>query len=132
VLRVPATLKLLAFALVGLWVLLPVASALHGAEHAHRYCAEHGAVEEATPEAGHAPGVDGPGWSAGDEAVEAGHVACGFAFAHRLADGAVTPRRAAQALASWARDAAPLRPSHAVARGLPVLATAPKGSPPAA
>jgi hypothetical protein len=115
-----------------LWALLPLASALHGAEHAHRYCAEHGAVEEASTGAGHAPGVDGPGWSAGDEAVESGHVACGFAFAHRLADGAVTPRGAVHALASYAPDAAPLHPPHAVARGLPVLATAPKGSPPAA
>jgi hypothetical protein len=44
--RVHAHTKLLALALAAGWALGPLATALHAAGHAHRYCAEHRAFEE--------------------------------------------------------------------------------------
>lgn len=85
--------RLLALALAGLWCALPVAGAVHDGEHAHRYCAEHGAVEEAGPRAereGQQPsGTAGLGLEGADAPSEAtAHAACAFSFAHRLGDGA--------------------------------------------
>jgi len=70
-----------------------VAGAVHDGEHAHRYCAEHGAVEEAGPRAereGRQPsGTAVLGLEASDAPPEAtAHAACAFSFAHRLGDGA--------------------------------------------
>ena len=133
-LRVPATLKPLAFALAGLWVLLPVASALHSEEHAHRYCAEHGAVEEvgealasdgAGPADGSAGGLDVASDGQGSEA----HVDCAFAFVHGLADGAEAAH-ACPCVGDAEVASSDLSSGRWGVLGLPVLAVAPKGSPP--
>jgi len=129
----PATWhRLLALALAGFWAVLPLAGALHDAEHAHRYCAEHGAVEEAgaTPE-GDAD-ADGSGLHAWEGRLADLHTACGFSFVHRLGDGAGLAPGAIEAPAVPRPGAAPTLPVDPGATGLPALARAPKGSPPAA
>jgi hypothetical protein len=134
VLRVPATLRLLALALAGLWVLLPVASALHDGDHAHRYCAEHGAVEEV----GEALASDGEGSAdesaggldvAGDGQGSEEHVDCAFAFVHGLGDGAELVT-AGPVVGDAEVASSGLSSGRRGVRGLPVLAVAPKGSPP--
>lgn|GEM_PF-2420443 len=131
-LRSHPLLRTQSLALVGLWLALPVASALHDGEHAHRYCVEHGAVEEAGEDvAARAPraGELSEGVEAG-EAQEAGsHEACAFTFVRGLGDGAA-PTRTDVAAAERVARAEPLPPQDVGARGLPVLAVAPKGSPP--
>ncbi|MEN9798648.1 MAG: hypothetical protein RL653_2344 [Pseudomonadota bacterium] len=123
--------SLLALVLAGLWVLLPLASALHDEDHAHRYCAEHGVVEEAGTGAVAAADVDAPGVSDADGAeAGAAHVSCAFEFLHGSGDGLEVPTGRGCAL-SWGPSAAVgLRASDGV-RVLPVLARAPKSSPPA-
>lgn len=122
---------LLALALAGLWVLLPVAGVLHDEDHAHRYCAEHGALEEAGPGVVVAADVDASGLLDADGAdVESVHVACAFEFLHRFGDGLEVSTDGACAVSRCLAAATGLRASDGVPV-LSVLARAPKSSPPA-
>ncbi len=122
--------SLVALALAGLWALLPLAGALHDEDHAHRYCAEHGVVEEAGKGAAAAADVDGTGVSDADDGEpDVGHVACAFEFLHRVEDGFEPVAGHAPTASLGVTASAGLLGADGVP-ALPVLARAPKASPP--
>lgn len=125
----------MALALSGLWALLPVAGAVHDGEHAHRYCAEHGAVEEAGPRPERAgrqmPSRGESGLEGGGAPSESpGHAACAFSLAHRLGDGARPVPTPGDLLSAMPPHVPPALSPGAGHTPRP-LARAPKASPPA-
>ncbi len=119
--------SLWATVLVYLALGVPIARIWHEATASHRYCAEHHALEEAP---GHRAGDDRPGRPSGPSAPDHEHESCPFTpLAGQLALTPVPP--------ALAPAAAPLglalsfsNIAHA-GRLIPVLAVAPKTSPPA-
>jgi hypothetical protein len=126
----PARLRLIAGLLACVWGLLPLATLIDGLVTEHVYCAEHQALEHAGGGALATAGADDGQaslWATGDAAAEHGdpcpctsinlreyRAAPQLAVAVPAQSGAVEP-------AIVATDAAPL----------PILAFAPKSSPPA-
>jgi hypothetical protein len=126
--------RVIASLLTALWLVALFGSVWHGAEDVHRYCEEHDTYEEA----GQAPR---PGAFAAAEssdrllsagaAESAEHHACPFlvfdapATADEAAAPAVVAAHDSLPPAARAQDASP-------AAQIPLLAIAPKGSPPAA
>jgi hypothetical protein len=118
--------------LASLWIVAPVAAAVHAQLHEHRYCAEHATFEhdEAGERGAAAPEPHAVIAGAEDGAAEAAHEACAFTtFTSRAANGApchdaarVPVEHAPQAPPAHETDAPPI----------PLLLTAPKSSPPLA
>ena len=125
--RVPAAL------LAALWMVAPSLGMIHGLEHQHHFCADHGEFEESLGQAGPA---DVPG-STESNVRPAGvqdsrqHEVC--AFAQLLRRDASTGRERTWAVIAVIRHAdAPRLESVAILSPIPLLATAPKSSPPVA
>lgn len=118
--------SVLALALAGLWAVLPLVGALHDEDHAHRYCAEHGVLEEA-------PGGPGSSLREGISAAAAGdegeHLSCAFDFLHHPEDGLEGAPGGVPVEEGAELSAAGLLAADGV-EALPVLARAPKASPP--
>ncbi len=116
--------------LVALWLTLPLASFAHGDDHAHRFCAEHGTIEEGAASAAHSDGAAGLAWMK-DVAADADvHAPCPVATAptrDAQVEWTVPPASPVQAAPALLPE--PPAPGYAA---LPLLALAPKASPPAA
>ncbi|MCP3057360.1 hypothetical protein LXT21_01060 [Myxococcus sp. K38C18041901] len=115
-----------------LWLALPLVGALHSGEHAHRYCAEHRAFEELDDEGLLAsfarPGTESAVALADGEAGGDSHARCALAWAQA---------RQVEFLPSGllltlppSRQLLLLGESVGEGCGVPLLALAPKGSPP--
>lgn len=131
----PQLLRACAAALAVLWLALPLLELLHAGEHAHRFCAEHQAFEELEGELPRAPSLAAqeaePG---GAEALESAartgdeHEQCPLAWAE--------PRRAwllvsaSTPLTGEPQEVRPLRRTVWPGAAVPLLALAPKASPP--
>ncbi len=116
--------RILAGILAALWIVVPVASAVHGAIEAHQFCVEHQAFEHESH--GHEHAEDGTQVHAQHEAGD-DHAACAF-------DDAAL-RNAPPALADIAVVVPPATTATATAPAAhgpaaDVLAAAPKTSPP--
>ena len=121
--------------IAALWVLAPVLGAVHGLEHTHRYCPEHHAFEESSArESGAGPADPGHAGASHDGSVatgaaERGHQEC--AFARLLCrDGWHASERTGSVIGDLQHRDAPALESADV-RSIPLLAWAPKSSPPA-
>ncbi|MFY1825017.1 hypothetical protein ACN47A_03825 [Myxococcus fulvus] len=115
-----------------LWLALPLVGALHADEHAHRYCAEHRAFEELGDEALLASAVrQGPGTEVeltdGEEGGDS-HARCALAWA-QARPVAFLPSGLLLTV-SPSRQLLMLEESVGHGSGVPLLALAPKGSPP--
>ncbi len=75
--------RLAAFALMVLWAGAPVMAVAHAAAEGHRFCAEHGTVEEAS-EVIVAAGSAGPADIVAARSQDAAHEDCAFATACRF------------------------------------------------
>jgi hypothetical protein len=76
-----ATHRFSAFVVALLWCATPILAALHASAEAHRYCAEHGAVEEGPEgDAVEAPDAPGPDVAAafGEGGAAESHDGCAF------------------------------------------------------
>ena len=123
-------IRTIAAAIALLWAAVPLASAIHGAVESHEYCLEHNAFEHAgaTHDHDHGDGADDL-LHAEEQDAEHGHAPCAF--------GDACFRAALVVAASDAPVTAPARPapqpavaSQTDAPVVPVLAVAPKSSPP--
>ena len=120
--------------LVGFWMAGLVGSIFHDAEHEHRYCSEHGTFEEAgaRPTGGAATDASAHDRSirSGDASrSEGGHEGCAFAD---LGVRAPLTDTVTVVVARPAPPAPASAPSVVhVAPPIPLLAVAPKASPPA-
>ena len=133
------TWRVAAALMAALWTLVPAATALHGAVEAHAYCQEHDAFEEGRGHAGSIARGGDTAQDGGDAARVAtapdvaggdAHAPCAFARAV-LADAA--PAVPAASVSGPAPAILPLRlPASRVPapRAVPLLAVAPKSSPP--
>ncbi len=131
----PQLLRACAAALAVLWLALPLVELVHAGEHAHRFCAEHQAFEEAQGETPPAPSLAAREVERG--AAEALELAAGTEEAHEQCCLAwAEPRRAwhlaseSTPLTREARELRPLRGAVWPGAGVPLLALAPKASPP--
>ncbi len=131
--RISQLQRTCAAALAVLWLALPLVELLHAGEHAHRFCAQHHAFEEV--EAPEAPSLAAREVERG--AAEALESVAGAGEAHEQCPLAwAEPRRAwrpASESTPRAGEAREPRPFHrAVWPGaaVPLLALAPKASPP--
>lgn len=121
-----------AFAVALLWAVTPVLASLHASIEVHRYCAEHGVVEEAgaaedadTPASAVQPGVRIGGVDVDEEAH---HDDCAFAQFCRF--GQTLIAFALAATGSLDPGAPPAPPADAPPSALAVIFVAPKTSPP--
>lgn len=134
----PSTLRsYTAMLLVALWALQPLAAVLHAREHSHHYCPEHQTFEETARGAGpwQPQRASSPAVLAalraepGGEAALTAHEACPLLTA--------SPRGDEHAPAARTVLVAPLSPGPPATAppgslcSVPILATAPKASPPA-
>lgn len=119
--------RLSAWAVVLLWCAAPLLAALHAGAEAHRYCAEHDAVEEAAEAAaGVLSDQTGP-LARGPEDPAPGHEDCSFTRFCRFG------QLVAQLILDDAGDLEPVSlptPPLAPAPGVAVIVIAPKTSPP--
>jgi len=133
-----ATLKrFIATLLVAVWAVQPVLEVLHSQEHAHRYCPEHQTFEEMARGSGQgvswlsssAPVLTAVRVSLALDPVRATHEACPLQSAgtrgYTQASAVVTTVHALLAASALATA-----PPHSLC-SVPILATAPKLSPPA-
>jgi len=131
-------MRISAAALAALWLIVPLLSVFHGS-HAHRYCAEHRAIEEAgAPEvdaepvlAAYAPALDGQWLIAGsDEQGEspALHRACPFVVAQQR--HVASPPVNGSIRVSETAGRLVVQTARMVQPQVPLLAAAPKASPP--
>jgi hypothetical protein len=131
-------LRVSAAVLAALWLIVPLLSAFHG-PHAHRYCAEHRAIEEAgeldaTAEPGRADALaasDGASFALGASAqgtAQESHQACPFVVAQQR-DVALPGVEGSGSLTegAWQPVVAGAEPAEPQ---IPLLASAPKASPP--
>jgi hypothetical protein len=126
-----------AMLLVALWALQPVVTVAHSKEHAHRFCLEHQTFEETARGTGQWQSrlsLGGPMLGAlraetGLDALRSTHEACPLQTAGTRGDAQAseTVSEVAECLGTSLRATAPPR-SHC---SVPILATAPKSSPPA-
>ncbi|MCY1002375.1 hypothetical protein OWM54_35000 [Myxococcus sp. MISCRS1] len=115
-----------------LWLTLPLVGVLHSDEHAHRYCAEHRAFEELDDAGLLASAVrQGPGAEValtdGEEDGDS-HARCALAWAQ--ARQAVFLPAGLLLTVPSSRPLLTLEESVGNGSGVPLLALAPKGSPP--
>ena len=121
--------------LVALWVLPWVMALAHSQEHAHRYCLEHQAFEDAARGTGQSPARpvgDLPQLAAVPSSAGAPHLAhesCPLPSAG-MRDEAPNPEPLAVITACLAVSRPATAPPRALS-SLPILANAPKSSPPA-
>jgi hypothetical protein len=120
---------------VALWVMPWVMALVHSQEHAHRYCLEHQAFEDAARGTGQSASKalgDLPQVASVPTASGAPHLAhesCPLPSAG-LRDGALNPQPLAVITACLTVSRPTTAPPRALS-SLPILATAPKSSPPA-
>jgi hypothetical protein len=133
--RTPQLLRACAAALAVLWLALPLVELLHVGEHAHRFCAEHHAFEKLEGEAPQAPSLAAREAERG--AAEALESAAGTGEAHEQCPLAwAEPRRAWRPasesipLTGEPRALRPFRGAVWPGAAVPLLALAPKASPP--
>lgn len=107
------------------WLVSPAIALLHGA-HAHRYCAEHQRIEEGSAPGGAETSSDAR--VTGDAAPRPEHDACPFVVAHQRR--VTPPSPSTLALVPALAVKATRREVLPGYRPVPVLATAPKSSPP--
>jgi hypothetical protein len=127
--RLRAAWRASAIAMAVVWMLVPALAAVHGVETEHNYCAEHEAFEHG--DLAVAAGDDTSGTTATDGTpVSEQHEACAFSNLLRrdlsdssTGDVAVAAAVSAPADQPWI--------DQTDRRQLPVLASAPKASPPA-
>jgi len=118
--------RLSAWVVVVLWCAAPLLAALHAGAEAHRYCAEHGAVEEAAEAAAGLPADQAPLAQGTDDRAST-HEDCSLTPFCRFG------QLLAQVILAEAGDLEPgslPTPSVAPAPGVAVLVIAPKTSPP--
>ena len=122
--------RVTAWGLALLWLLTPALAAVHSAIVTHVYCAEHGAFEHA--EVPHGDDLPGDSITGGERADLSGaHELCGFSDC--LLRTAVEADAPVIALAVASPDPLVTVVAHGDdAHVLPVLAVAPKASPPRA
>jgi hypothetical protein len=126
-----------AMLLVALWALQPVVTVVHSKEHAHRFCPAHQTFEETARGAGQwqsqlTPGEPVLGDLVADDGLDglrSTHEACPLQTAGTRGDAQAseTVREVAECLGTSLRATAPPGSLCSV----PILATAPKSSPPA-
>jgi len=114
--------------LATLWVLAPLLGATHGLTHSHRYCAEHGAFEESSPD--HREPIAGQS-SATTGAARGGHEECAFSQLFCRDAWVGTPENTGSVIGVFQHRGTPALESIEV-RPIPLLASAPKSSPPSA
>ena len=129
--------RLTATLLVTLWAVHPVAAVVHSVEHAHRFCPEHQAFEETARGTGqlqsrrsnNLPTLVSLRTERGMDAVRSAHEACPLQTAGNRGHAQIsaTVTAVAECLGTSLRATAPPRSITSV----PILATAPKLSPPA-
>lgn len=129
----PASIRSFALAFAAMvWTLAPLGTALHAAEHPHRYCSEHRAFEEGTGVAGVSspPSAAQPGWASAAATEDAGrHVLCPITPPSSRDGATVSSTHAVPAHAPSKATLAPVWRTHHLA--IHHLALAPKSSPPA-
>jgi hypothetical protein len=126
-----------AMLLVALWALQPVVAGVHSREHAHRFCPEHQTFEETARGAGQwqsrransAPVLAALRAETGADPVRSTHEACPLQPAGTRGD-AQPSERATVAAAYLATGLLATAPPGSLC-SVPILATAPKASPPA-
>jgi hypothetical protein len=126
-----------AMLLVALWALQPVVTVVHSREHTHRFCAQHQTFEETVRGAGQwqsrhshsEPVIAALRTDNGVDSVRSTHEACPVQTAGARGDAQTseTVSVAAEYLGTSLRATAPPGSLCSV----PILATAPKSSPPA-
>jgi hypothetical protein len=126
-----------AMLLVALWALQPVMTAIHSKEHAHRFCLEHQTFEETARGSGQwqswrsnsGPVLADVRDDTGLDALRSTHEACPLQTAGTRGDVQTSERvsEVAECLGTSLRATAPPGSRCSV----PILATAPKSSPPA-
>ena len=115
-----------ALLVAALWAIAPVLAALHANAEVHRFCAEHGALEETSQSGAPERGDAGPAWLASEGQIP--HAGCAFARYCRfdqLLIGFVLERAADLQVAR-----PPERPGAISAPAVALLRLAPKTSPP--
>jgi hypothetical protein len=127
--------RISAATLVGVWLTVPFLSLLHGS-HAHRYCDEHQTIEEASPSTSVTSSAPSPEVEAGiavrsadsTGGVDGAHQECPvFAAQHR---DAVLPTPTAAECSDELEASLSALVTQTSGAQLPLLALAPKASPP--
>jgi hypothetical protein len=126
-----------AMLLVALWALQPLVAAMHSREHAHRFCQTHHAFEEAARGTGQTqawrtnsgPVLAGARAAMGVEAVLSTHEACPLGTASTRS--AVQTSEAVTVVEDCLSTSILATAPPGSLCSVPILATAPKASPPA-
>ena len=124
-----ATHRYAALLLAVLWSAAPPLSVAHVLVESHRYCGEHGVLEEAAQGGPGRPGGDGHSTAVGARQAAAAHEDCAFHDCWRTSQTLWRHVVEAHALPLIADAGLPQALTYGPA--LPILALAPKTSPPA-
>jgi hypothetical protein len=128
--QAPLVRRAISALVVGVWLVGLIGSVLHGSSHEHHYCSQHKAFEEiaGAPSSGAATASESDTWRATPTAAAAQHESCAFA------DLGVRAPLADDFRLDVARPTPPpLAPPPVVVSvsiQIPLLANAPKASPP--
>jgi hypothetical protein len=127
-----AMYRLPALAVALLWCAAPVLAILHAhsGTEVHRYCAEHGTLEDVAEGQLQAqtPAPDGNGVTVRASEAEAAHGSCAFARFCRFGD--TLARFQLQATGVVAATPVPMPAARVATASIPVFVVAPKTSPP--
>ncbi|WP_224249065.1 hypothetical protein [Hyalangium gracile] len=122
--------------LAALWLALPLLALLHSSTHAHRFCPEHQALEELSREESAAPSQSARSGGERDDVEALSRGAEGEGPHERCLLAWIAPRQAgapgARELVRTDEPRGPLglREWHGLEPSVPLLALAPKSSPP--
>jgi hypothetical protein len=122
--------RLPALAVALLWCAAPVLAILHAhsGTEVHRYCAEHGTLEDVGETQAQAPAPDGNGATVRGSETEAAHGGCAFARYCRFGD--TLARFVLETTGVVAAMPVPTPAARVAPASIPVFVVAPKTSPP--